>query len=231
MTNARTVVVLATVMSGVPIMAHTQTTSSASRSAAVPVQESDTLTATARTRQLIHEIVAASYPTLGSVDVQLGTFRSDSDYFRTSFGASRFMFGAPMRYRIDVNPEWLSRMAPDEAVRSILAHELAHVLELNRGNRIRLLGLADLVFPGKDARFERRTDLEAIARHYGQGLKSYRRWLYANVPPSAARQKRRDYFSPEEIDAILARIEGRPDRLAYWFKHVPMSLAEITSLP
>ena len=36
-----------------------------------------------------------------------------------------------------------------------------------------------------------------------------------------------NYFSPEEIDAILSATQARPELLAYWLKHVPRNLKEI----
>jgi hypothetical protein len=114
-------------------------------------------------------------------------------------------------------------------VRSILAHELAHVDELKRGKRIRLFRLAALLSRSGSARFERRADLNAIVRDYGSGLKVYRSWLYKHIPPEKITEKRRDYFSPEEIDAIMAAASQRPDLFDYWIHHVPMNLAAIHS--
>ena len=160
--------------------------------------------------QLVREIIAQSFPDLHDQDICLKPFRSGSDYFRTSFSATRFLSGRKMRYYVRVNPEWRTQGAPVDGVRSILAHELAHVEELSHGNRIRLFRLTGLLFKGRTARFERRADLTALARDYGPGLKAYRTWLYDHVPADALEEKRRDYFSPDEIDAILAATASRP---------------------
>jgi hypothetical protein len=112
-------------------------------------------------------------------------------------------------------------------VRSILAHELAHLEELSQGNRIRLFRLTGLLLKGWTARFERRADLTALARDYGLGLKAYRTWLYDHIPAAALEEKRRDYFSPDEVDAILAATTSRPDLFDYWRQHVPMALPDI----
>jgi hypothetical protein len=37
---------------------------------------------------------------------------------------------------------------------------------------------------------------------------------------------RRDYFTPDEIDAILAATLSRPDLFDYWRRHVPMTLTD-----
>jgi len=106
--------------------------------------------------QLVRDIIVRSYPNLRDTDIRLKTFRSNSDYFRTSFSLARFFIGASMQYFILVNPEWTTRGAPIEGVRSILAHELAHIDDFTHGKRIRLFRLVGLLLKGKAARFERR---------------------------------------------------------------------------
>jgi hypothetical protein len=189
-------------------------------------QPTDALTSE---EQMVRDIIARSFPSLEGVDIRLKVFRSDSDYFRTSFSAVRFTTGVRMQYFVSVNPEWRRQGAPVQGVRSILAHELAHVDDLRRGNRIRLFRLMGLLSKTRAARFERRADLNAIVRDYGSGLIAYRTWLYDHIPLNKLAEKRRDYFSPEEIDAIVAAATQRPDLLDYWIHHVPMNLADIQS--
>jgi hypothetical protein len=132
-----------------------------------------------------------------------------------------------MRYFVDVNPALLQEQAPPDGVCAILAHELVHVVSLSRSNRIRRFGLVRLLSKGQTAKFERRADLEAIHRGYGDGLKNYRTWVYLHIPPSKLQEKRRNYFSPEEITAIEKKMLEQPDLFAYWAEHVPMSLRAI----
>ena len=165
---------------------------------------------------MVRDIIARSFPSLEGVDIRLKVFRSDSDYFRTSFSVVRFIAGVRMRYVVSVNPEWRRQGAPVEGVRSILAHELAHVDDLKRGKRIRLFRLAGLLSWRRSARFERQADLNAILRDYSSGLKAYRAWLYEHIPLEKLAEKRRDYFSPEEIDAIVAAAAQNPDLFDYW---------------
>jgi hypothetical protein len=136
-----------------------------------------------------------------------------------------------MRYFIDVNPALFQEQAPSDGVCAILAHELAHVVSLSRGNRMRRLGLVRLLSKRRTARFERRADLEAIQRGYGDGLRSYRIWVYGHVPPNKLQEKRRNYFSPEEIATIEKKLEERPDLFTDWKKHVPANLHEIQNGP
>lgn len=179
-----------------------------------------------RTRVLMNEVIGSSYPELKGSTIRIKLFRSRSDYFKTRFGIPQYFFGR-MRYMVYVNSRLFELHAPEEGVRAIIAHELAHVLYFKGRNRVRLLGLVRLTSRGYTAKFERRADLKAIALGYGEGLKGYRQWLYGNVPASKLAEKQRNYFSPEEIEAILSASRTRPELLDYWVKQVPLSLDEI----
>ena len=179
-----------------------------------------------RTRVLVNEVIASAYPELKESTIRIKLFRSRSDYFKTRFGIPQYLF-ARMRYLVYVNPRVFELQASEAGVRAIIAHELAHVLYFKGRNRLRLLGLVRLASRHYTAKFERRADLKAISRGYGEGLKEYRQWLYQNVPASKLAEKQRNYFSGEEIDAILSASRTRPELLDYWVKHVPLSLGQI----
>ena len=190
------------------------------------VQQPDAKMALARAILLISEIKVLAYPELRGADVQVKFFKSESDYFRARFAIRQF-FSRRMRYLVFVNASAFTRQAPEAALRAIIAHELAHVLYFSQRNRLQLFGLVRLATKGFTARFERWADLQAIARGYGAGLKEYRQWLYRNIPARSLEEKKRDYFSPEEIDAMVSATQKRPDLFAHWFKHVPRNLKEI----
>ena len=117
-----------------------------------------------RASLLLNEIKAASYPELRGAAIQVKLFKSQSDYFHARFAVPQFLTGRRMRYIVFINAAVFTRRAPEEGVRAILAHELAHVLYFRRRNRLHLLGLVRLASKGFTARFERRADLQAIAR-------------------------------------------------------------------
>ncbi len=152
--------------------------------------------------RLVRDVRSSSFPELADKDIRVGQFTSDSDYFQARFSISRFFLGRRMRYLIRVNSGATLLTAPEEGRRAIVAHELAHLAYFAKGNRLRLLSM--LRFPGKGfrKRFEKRADVEALRRGYAQGLKQYRVWLYQHVPSGALPEKRRDYLSPDEIDAL-----------------------------
>lgn len=176
---------------------------------------------------VIQKVRRSSFPELAHIDLRVRVFRSQSDYFRTRFSLSRFLFLMPMRYFVDVNPDLLQRQAPSDGTCAIVAHELAHVLSLSHGNRIRRLGLIRLISEPYTMKFERRADIEAIHLGYGDGLKAYRTWVYQHIPPNKLQRKLRNYLSPEEITAIQVKLQDQPDLFEYWKRHVPANLEDI----
>jgi hypothetical protein len=178
---------------------------------------------------VILDLRGTSFSELAHIDLRVRTFRSQSDYLRTRFSFSRFLLFLPMQYFVDVNPALFQEQAPSDGVCAILAHELVHIVSLSRGNRIRRFGLVRLLSKRQTTKFERRTDLEAIHRGYGDGLRSYRKWIYAHISPNKLPEKRRNYFSPEEIGALQILLQERPELFGYWRRHVPMNLQEIQS--
>ena len=184
-----------------------------------------------QTQSLLDELISESYPELHDTEIQIRLFQGRSDFFRTRFGIPQFLFGGKMRYIISVNPRVFEWQAPEAGVRAIVAHELAHILYFKQHNRMRHFGLVRLALTKFTARFERRTDLEAISRSYGTGLKEYRQWLYQHIPQNKLLEKRRNYFSPDEIDAILSLSRQRPELLDYWRRHAPRNIQDISQPP
>ena len=176
-----------------------------------------------RTQKIVTEIVNSSYLELKNAVIEVKPFQSDSDYFRSQFSMSRYVTFQKMRYIIFVNPEVFTKNAPENGIRSIIAHELAHALYFKEHNRVELMGLVGLSKKSYTAKFERGADLEAISRGYGDGLKEYRTWLYQNIPPKKLEEKKRNYFSPAEIDLILEILKQNPTKIDEWRKHVPLS--------
>jgi hypothetical protein len=191
------------------------------------VTDKDASGAIRATSPALFEVRASSFPELARAELRVRSFRSRSDYFRARFSLSRFLLLMPMRYFVDINPALFLSPPASDGVCAILAHELAHLVSLSRGNRIRRLGLVRLISRRYTVKFERRADLEAIHRGYGDGLKTYRTWAYSHIPPSKLQEKRQNYFSPEEITAIEVKLQEQPGLFHYWSMHVPTNLEEI----
>ncbi len=180
-----------------------------------------------KTRKYVIEIASRSYPEIKLHKIRIKTFESDSIFFKARFSFGRFFTFRRMRHLIFVNPQVFEKKAPDSAIKAILAHELAHISYYTRKNRFELLGLARLVSDGFIANFERKADIEAIARGFGSGLIEYRKWLYKNIPAKSVKEKKRNYFSPEEVKVILEVLRANPTAIDVWRKRVPRNIEEI----
>lgn len=147
-----------------------------------------------KTKKLISEFIDKSFPELSAVKIVVKTFESDSNYFNSRFSIGRFMTLRKMRYLIYINPQDFNKNAPSEGVEAIVAHELAHVLYFRERNRFELIGLVALANKSFATSFEHKTDLVAIERGFGHGLKQFREWLYKNVPQRVLKRKNETVF-------------------------------------
>ena len=184
-----------------------------------------------RMRLLMQQVREASYVELKDVEIEVRTMKNESDFFRARLRFPDFFFRRRIRYIIKVNPKVLELQAPEEGLKAIVAHELGHVAYLEKRNRLQLLGMVRLVSGNFTARFERRTDLEAISRGYAEGLKAYRQWLYQHVPRKKLNEKQQNYFSPAEIETLISQTKNCPGLVQYWRKNPPRNLKEIEEEP
>ena len=176
-----------------------------------------------KTRKILSEVIGKSYTELTDKQIKVETFESEDTFFKARFSITRFLTFRQINYLIFVNPKIFKTKIPTEAVTAIIAHELAHILYYDEKNRFELFGLASLIDKSFTAKFERKADLQAIRRGYGEGLIRYREWLYTQIPKNKLEEKKRDYFSPDEIQAIMEK----PEKIDFWLKNVPRSLSDI----
>ncbi len=191
-------------------------------SGACRVAAADKADAVAQTRELTARTISNSFPKLAGRTIDFEAFESPSTFFKTRFSVTRYLTLRGTRIMLSVNPCVFELRAPPDGIEAIIAHELAHAENYIHRNLFDKIGLIKLVGSESLARFERRTDLLAIERGYGAGLKAYREWLYQNVPPENVEKKRRNYFSPDEIDAIREILEADPQRFRDLYRNVPM---------
>lgn len=206
------------VLSLLPLYACTETAFSQSPNAET--------SAVRKTREMLVEIIEQSFPELDAKKIRVRPFQSRATFFKTQFSVSRFLTLRAMRTTVLVNPLVFEKNAPEAGIRAILAHELGHALYYAGKNRFELFGLIGLANDGFNAKFERRTDLTAIERGYGDGLIAYREWLYRNVPAKNLAAKKRDYFTPEELRVLVPAIKRKPEIIKMLVKKVPRNLSE-----
>ncbi|PKL76750.1 MAG: hypothetical protein CVV27_08670 [Candidatus Melainabacteria bacterium HGW-Melainabacteria-1] len=132
--------------------------------------------------------VQLRFPELDGQVLEVGTFVESDSYFQSNFDALSLLGPRPI-YRIEVNPRIFALDCPPAAIEAVLAHELAHTLDYVRGGLAGILGIGWQLLVGP-APYERRTDLQAIFRGFGPGLRQYRLWLYAQLSPEQLLRKR-----------------------------------------
>lgn len=180
-------------------------------------------------RMLVSEIVERSFPELDGRSFRFGTFSSESTYFKTRFSFTRLFTFRRTGFVLDVNPAVFALCPPPEGLPAIIAHELAHAEHYRRNGGFKLFGLIKLADSDSLAKFERRADLTAIAKGYGPGLKIYREWLYRNIPEKHIAKKKRNYFTPEEIEMISEAFESSPSVIIHLSKKVPLTPSETSA--
>ena len=73
--------------------------------------------------------------------------------------------------------------------------------------------------------------MDTLHRGYAEGLSGYREWLYPQLTPGDEAEKRKVYFSPEEIAALEEIRHSDPERFERYRWHPPQSLEEIITNP
>lgn len=172
-------------------------------------------------------VSARSFPEIKTEKLKIKLFHSESNFFKARFSICRYLTFQRMRHNVYVNPVVLERKLPEVALEAVLAHELSHVAYYTRKNRFELLGLVRLLNGKATVEFERKADLDAIGRGFGEGLIAYRRWLYQQISPKEEAAKRKIYFSPAEIELIMRALHEKPELFASWKKNVPLSIEKV----
>ena len=147
---------------------------------------------------------------LRGVEVGLAPLPSETDFFTAGVDLTTAdLPGLDRRYIIRANSAIFSGDEPPiGATAAILAHELQHVLDYTAMSGDELVDFALEYSEGDIRTYERATDEAILERGCAAGLRAYREWLYGQLEPADAADKRRDYYTPEEIDAWVAAQGG-----------------------
>lgn len=147
---------------------------------------------------------------LRGVEVGLAPLPGETDFFNAGVDLTTAdLPGMERRYIIRANSAIFSGDEPPiGATTAILAHELQHVLDYTAMSGDELVDFALEYSEGDISTYERATDEAVLERGCATGLKAYREWLYEQIDAEAEAAKRRDYYTPEEIDAWVAANGG-----------------------
>ena len=180
-----------------------------------------------KTKKIAFDTARRFYPEIKTEKIRIKSFTSEENFFKARFSVSRFLTLQKMKHILYVNPQAFEKNLSAQALTGIIAHELAHISYYTRKNRFQLLGLTRLISDDFTIEFERRADLTAIEKGFGAELILYRKWLYENIPPSKINVKKKNYFTPEEIEKIIRITKQKPEKFKLWQKHIPKNIDEI----
>ena len=180
--------------------------------------------------ELIDNIKNESFPELSNIKIQLSTFESDFAFLTSRPITYSLFLPFKVKYKIGINRKLFTFKLPLFALEGILAHELAHTSFYVVKGRLRTIftGVA-ILHHHENIEFERRTDIDAITRGYGEGIKAYREVLYRELSDEQIAKKNERYFSPEEIDALVAAYADYPELRDIWLRNPPLDLVSIHS--
>ena len=117
-------------------------------------------------------------------------------------------------YTVQYDPVVLADPPPVDALAAVLAHELGHVddyLAMNTSEAVQFClwyGAQDPTTSDELAAYERQTDEKVLARGCAEGLAAMREWIYAHVDGAVLEEKRRNYYTPDEI-AVWTVLHGQ----------------------
>lgn len=146
----------------------------------------------------------ARYPELTGRRVEVSSLNDDAVFFQSNFTIDSALGDGPLVYVIQANPRALA--ADDDALRGVLAHELAHTLDYETRTRAQLVDLLGPALVPTSSTWERKTDLIAVDRGFGPGLLRFRTWAFrvlAHSNKDALQEKRAVYYGPLELSLLL----------------------------
>ncbi len=185
----------------------------------------------AEIEQLLNDVIQQSFPELKNTKIGLASFKAESVFFQSNFKPLSLL-KKNKHYLIQVNSAILQRQLPKQAAKAILAHELSHTLDYHKGGVGGILKVGWQIVTDEDC-YEHRTDIQAIARGYGQGLMAYRNWIYTQIPAQDLPHKQATYYQPQEIEVLMQHLSEaekqgfKPQLIEIWLKQPPMNVEEM----
>ncbi len=151
----------------------------------------------------IEQLKELYYPSLKHINLQVRNFKSKNYYLKTNINVGTLLNKPAKRlYYIEINPKMLECAPTEKAMDAILVHELKHIEDMVQMKTGALLGF--LFNYGTNKKFivdyERATDEKPLELGLAEGLKEYRNWIYSLLNEKGLAEKRKIYYTPEEID-------------------------------
>ena len=171
-------------------------------SPAAPVTTEDGLLALLRATQVV------TWPELDGLALAVED-ETDLAYFRASISTDTTLeeANADRLFVVSYDPVVLADPPDSTSLVAILTHELGHVFDYT-GMSVKdylefglWYGAQDPMESDELAGYERATDERALARGCAAGLAAMREWIYLHASAEVLAEKRRNYYTPEEISA------------------------------
>lgn len=147
-------------------------------------------------------IVETDFPELQKVKIEIKNFKSNA-YFLQANLKMETLLNHPLKrtYVVEVNHKLYGCPPTTKGLVAILVHELQHVSDYTKMSSAEVVSFAAKYSTNKKFRtkYERETDLKAMEKGFGKGLIDYRNWIYQWLTPKELKNKKRYYYSPEEI--------------------------------
>jgi len=190
--------------------------------------KNELLTSQGQVIEIIDKLKSDSFPELLNTRIELGSVESDSVFLESRPKLFSLFWPFKIRYLVNINPKLYEAELPLFALEGILAHELAHTSFYISKGRFGTI-MTGLVFLNHDKHvaFERSTDIDAITRGYGEGIKMYRQIMFRNLSQAQKKIKAERYYTDEEIDSLVAAHQNYPELRDMWMKNPPLNLNSI----
>lgn len=151
---------------------------------------------------LLESTIEQFFPELSEESIGVSTFRSDA-YFLQAQPVVKTLIGkrGKRKYNVQLNLRLLDCPPSEDALRSILVHELEHVKDYTNWSSAKLAkhGVRYSTSLKFRSRYERATDAKVLEKGLNSGLADYRVWVYQWLSPKELNRKRYIYLTPEEI--------------------------------
>ncbi len=153
----------------------------------------------------------AAWPELAGYTLAVEPY-TDLAYFRALVSTDTLGVEDPAgrTYLVQYDPVVLDDPPGTGALAAVLTHELGHVYDYVGMTSTELLEFGlwyateDPMTSDELRAYERATDESALTRGCADGLSAMRTWIYAHASEEVEAEKRRNYYSPEEIEAWVA---------------------------
>lgn len=155
---------------------------------------------------LVAAAVTRDAPALRGLTIQYAEISGASVFFQAGLDVTT-LEAPPLErtYTIQYNPALFLDPPSRPAVGAILIHELRHILDYTEMSAEELSAFIAWYLTADDiSTYERQTDEYVLERGCGLGLIAYREWLYATIPEEDLEEKKKSYYTPEEIVAWMA---------------------------